>query len=200
MSSLQIMIILLTLFTIVFLVLLLSLFCETLRMEKKHFYAMCVFLILVLFHKMILKFPYMYVTYTILIILALITFIYDIIVLLKKKKTLQVLFIIFIFMFSFLFPTFGNLRQYYLYKPIFLLRSYSILENHDYSSFLSFMTGKNVSILKDKVYYELGQPFSFDNTGGIVITFTDAPSENDWDKYVSFEKIDNYAYSYTRHK
>ena len=161
---------------------------------------MCVLLVFTIAHKMILEFPYMYITYTVLLIFGFITLIYSIIDSLKKKKTSQIIFSIFVLIISFLFPAFGNLRQYYLYKPIFLLRSNSILENHDYLSFLSFFTGKNVYTLKDKVYFELGNPFTFDNTGGIVITFTNAPSENDWDKYISFKKIDNYAYSYTRHK
>lgn len=142
----------------------------------------------------------MYITYTILIVFWVITLIYDIIDLLKKKKIIQTLFIVLVFIFSILFPTFGNLRQYYLYKPLFLLRSYSILENHEYLSFLSFITGNKVYVLENKVYYELGKPSAFDNTGGIVITFDDAPSESDWDKYICFEKIDKNAYFYTRHK
>lgn len=200
MDSLQIVNILLISISIVFFIFLLSLFCEILHIRKKQCYVMCVLVVLMLVHKMILEFPYMYISYMILIIFWFITLINDIKYLLKKKKCLPILFVVAVFMFSLLYPAFSNLRQYYLYKPLFLLRSYAILEKQEYLSFLSYMTGKNVYVLENKVYYELGGVFSFDNTGGIVVTFDDAPSDKAWDKYISFDKIDKYAYTYIRHK
>ena len=200
MHFLQFTIFLMTLVFITFFTLLLSLFYKFLHIDKKQYILICILSISMLVHKMILKFPYMYVTYTILIILWLFVLLYTLLCFFKKKAFLQTLFILVVFLLSIFFPTFGNLRQYYVYKPIFILRSYSILENNNYLPYLSFMTGKKVFVLKNKVYYELGKPSAFDNTGGLVITFDEPPSKTDWNTYIFFEKIDTYAYFYTRHK
>lgn len=200
MDLMKVMLFLLSLFIITFYIMLITLISEFLHIEKKQYISICLLSTLVLFHKTILKFSFMYITYSIIIFIWCVVLIYNIYQLLLKKKLLPTLFIIcvfFIFLFS---PTFGNLRQYYLYKPIFLLRSHSILEKNNYLPFLSFMTCHKVYVVENKVYYELGQIFSFDNTGGIIITFDGPPSQNDWDKYISFDKIDNNSYFYITHK
>lgn len=142
MHFLQFTIFLMTLVFITFFTLLLSLFYKFLHIDKKQYILICILSISMLVHKMILKFPYMYVTYTILIILWLFVLLYTLLCFFKKKAFLQTLFILVVFLLSIFFPTFGNLRQYYVYKPIFILRSYSILENNNYLPYLSFMTGK----------------------------------------------------------
>ncbi len=88
---------------------------------------------------------------------------------------------LFVFIISILFPIFGKLRTYYLYKPIYLLRSYSILENNRNLPIFSFISGSKAFILKNNFYYELGEFYSIDDTGGIVVTFDHTQSKKDWD-------------------
>ena len=200
MDLLQIMIFLIILFIITFFILILYFFCEILHINQKQYIIMCILSTFMFLHKMMIEFKYMYITYAILVLAWIVFLIYEGIHLLKEKKFLQILLISLILIISILFPAFGKLRTYYLYKPIYLFRSYSILNNGHDLPFLSSMTGSNVYVLNNNVYYELGGLYAMDQTGGIVITFDSTPSKKDWDQYISFEKIDHNAYFYIREK
>lgn len=61
MDLMKVMLFLLSLFIITFYIMLITLISEFLHIEKKQYISICLLSILVLFHKTILKFSFMYI-------------------------------------------------------------------------------------------------------------------------------------------
>ena len=201
MDSLTIFIALIKITALLLIILSISLICARFRVKNKDIFILSIFASAVFLHQYVLCFPLMYLSYAVVILSGIIYILFCLYTRFKNKEQSHPLLKMIILTLLLLLPSFGGIRSYYLYKPLYLLNAKHLISSDAELPILSHFTANPVKTTKQSVDYEIGIDLPY--ISHIIITFDEALEKVDIPGAKNFKKIDRfttyfYIYLYDR--
>lgn len=191
MDSLTIFIALIKITALLLIILSISLICARFRVKNKDIFILSIFASAVFLHQYVLCFPLMYLSYAVVILSGIIYILFCLYTRFKNKEQSHPLLKMIILTLLLLLPSFGGIRSYYLYKPLYLLNAKHLISNDAELPVLSYFTANPVKTTKQSVDYEIGIDLPY--ISHIIITFDEALEKVDIPGAKNFRKIDRFT-------
>ena len=143
-DHLTIFIALIKITALLLIILSISLICARFRVKNKDIFILSIFASAVFLHQYVLCFPLMYLSYAVVILSGIIYILFCLYTRFKNKEQSHPLLKMIILTLLLLLPSFGGIRSYYLYKPLYLLNAKHLISNDAELPVLSYFTANPV--------------------------------------------------------